>query len=156
MSAPPSLNTPVGMTASSFSLMESVKRSAIKSLAFYATLKFTPIPDMLGVSALDATMLAIIFGAVDVARRSFVDPQLPQGWADWAHDGVLPGGDYTSVPVIWDNVRMAAMCKACFVQALLFWGVLTLNGEPGALGLAGVGFASTAILDLIMGFYNSH
>lgn len=148
--------SPSGLGQSSFTLMESVKRSAIKTLAFYGSLKFTPIPDLFGVSPLDATMVAIIWGAVDVARRSFVDPQLPAGWADWAHDSVLPGGDYTSVPVIWDNVKMAAMCKACFVQALLFWGVMTLNGSPDALGLAGVGFVSTALLDLIMGFTGYH
>lgn len=136
--------------------MESVKRSAIKSLAFYGALKYTPLPGLMGVGGVDATLIALIWGAVDVARRSFIDPQLPEGWADWAHDGVLPGGDYTSVPVVWDNVRMAAMCKACFVQALLFWGVLTINGDSGAMGLAAVGFVSTALLDLFMGFYNQH
>jgi hypothetical protein len=136
--------------------MESFKRSSVKALAFYGTLTFTPIPDLLGIAPMDTVMTAVMWGIVDVARRSFVDPQLPQGWADWAHDSVLPGGNWGDVSVIWDNVRMAALCKSCFVQAVLFWGLMTMYGNPDALGLAATGFVSTAILDLIMGFSGYH
>lgn len=136
-------------------LVESAKMSAMKGLAFYAALAYTPIPSFFSVGAVaSAGTAALIFTVVDVIRRSFIDPQLPVAYRDWAHAELGPGGDYMDPAVLWQNLSWAAMCKACIVQSVLFWGVLSFSGSfsGSAAGIAATSFVSTVLYDFVKAF----
>lgn len=135
-------------------LMFSVHAAAMKSAAFYVASALTPIPSLFGVGPFSPLVASVIFGVTDVVRRQFVDPQLPASWASWTRDSMGPGGNYMDPSVLWQNFSVAAVCKACVVQALMFWGVLTLSGtySESAAGLAATGFTSSVLYDFVMGF----
>lgn len=135
-----------------------VKRSLFKSAALYVTLAYTPIPSFFGVSGpIAAGTASLIFGIVDIIRRNVVDPQLPADYSDWMNDTMGAGGSYMDYQNLWNNFTVAASCKACLVQALMYWGVLTFSGmfSGMAAGLAASSFVSTVLYDFIMGFIQS-
>lgn len=129
--------------------------SLMKSAAFYATLAFTPLSSMLfGFTTGAPGMAALIFGLVDVFRKVVVNPLFPKDLLDWEKDTMPPGGDYTNLDTLWSDFKIAASCKACLVQALIYFGVISFSGMFGAqaAGLAATSFVSTVLYDFLMGF----